>query len=256
MLELIRNLKNKTKLIIYKTFYVLQTNRSKIKRFDESIFKGKKVIIIGPAETSLSYMLGSQIDKFDYIVRVNKSPLSLAGNENDLGSRTDILYHCFSEDPIEGGGRIDLDILSNQRNKYIVYTYSAPQLEKVFYKTVLRKKSKAFYRTNEKFFNEINKYYPAKWPTTGLQAILHLMSCDFEELHITGFTFFRTNYMQGYTTDEINSSAESRKKQIEKSGSHSFDGELSLFIKYFNENKYKNIHLDKFLSELTNKEID
>jgi hypothetical protein len=59
-------------------------------------------------------------------------------------------------------------------------------LERVFFKTVLKYKKRIFYRVKPDFFNEIKKDYPAKWPTTGLQAVLHLMNSDFKELHITG----------------------------------------------------------------------
>ncbi len=233
-----------------KVKYKLQSNKSKIEIFDENIFRNKRIIIIGPAETSLTYLSGDEIDRFDYIVRVNKSPLSLEGKEKQIGSRTDILYHCFSEDPIDGGGKIDFELLEKQKNKYIIYSYAVPMLERIFFKTVLKYKQKIFYRVKSDFFNEIKKYYPAKQPTTGLQALIHLMNSEFKELHITGFTFFRTNYLSGYTIDEINNSEESRKNQIEKFGAHSYDGELNLFKKYYFENKNKNIILDEFLSEL------
>lgn len=250
LLDITRKIRNFLITEILSIKYNLQKNRSKIDFFDEKILKNKKVIIIGPAETSLSYLKGNEIDKFDFIVRVNKSPLTLQGKEKQLGSRTDILYHCFSEDPIDGGGKFDFELLYKQRNKYIIYSYAAPELERVFLNTVLKYKEKNFYRVKLEFFNEIKKDYPAKWPTTGLQAVLHLMSTDFKELHITGFTFFRTSYISDYTNLEINNSEESRKKQIEKSGSHSYDGELNLFIKHYNLNKFKNIYLDRNIIEI------
>jgi hypothetical protein len=198
-------------------------------------------------------MDGVAIDEFDFIVRVNKAPLMLKGLEEKLGSRTDILYHCFSEDPINGGGKIDFEILKSQKNKYIIYSYAEPILEPVFYKTVLKYKGMIFYRVKSDFFADIKKSYPAKWPTTGLQAILHLMRCDFKELHITGFTFFRTNYLTGYTTDIINESEQSRRQQIEGSGSHSFDGELDLFKKNYALNKHKGIYIDSVIDEIISK---
>lgn len=238
------------RLLLYKLLYFFQPNKSRIKLFPEEILKKKRVIIIGPAESSLSYMSGLAIDDFDFIVRVNKAPHFLKGLEDKLGSRTDILYHCFSEDPINGGGIIDFELLKEQKNKYIVYSYSVPELETVFYKTVLKYKSMLFYRVRSDFFSDVMRHYPAKWPTTGLQAILHLMSCDFKELHITGFTFFRTGYVSGYTTNKINESEQTRRQQIEQGGSHSFDGELQVFKEYYARNKHKNIYIDSVIESI------
>src|SRR5690606_19448783 len=92
--------------------------------FEDSNYKDKKIIILGPADTSLSYLSGIEIDSFDYVVRLNKSPLNLKGKAALLGSRTDILYHCFDEDPASGGGVIDLNLLKEQENKFIIYPYS------------------------------------------------------------------------------------------------------------------------------------
>lgn len=250
MIVFLRFLKGVFKLLIYRVLYVFQIGKSDVICFPDGVFDNKRVIIIGPAETSLTYMSGEDIDKFDFIVRVNKSPLFLEGNESKIGSRTDILYHCFSEDPIDGGGRLDFDILEKQENKYIAYSYAEPILESVFYKTVLKYKGKRFYRVRKDFFLELKKDYPAKWPTTGLQAILHLMSCDFKELHITGFTFFRTGYVSGYTTNKINESEQTRRQQIEQGGSHSFDGELQVFKEYYARNKHKNIYIDSVIESI------
>jgi len=228
----------------------LQINSAEIKVFNKDIFKAKRIIIIGPASSAISYMSGKDIDKFDFIIRINKSPLMLKGKEDSIGSRTDILYHCFFEDLKDGGGPIDFIKLANQQNKFIVYSYSEPSQEAIFFKTVLKYPGKSFCRVKKDFYEEIKKDYPAKWPTTGLQAILHLMDSDFKELHITGFTFFRTDYLSGYTTASINNSETSRKQQIEKDGSHSFDGELNLFKKYYLKNKHKDIILDSILCQI------
>jgi len=233
-----------------KARHLFQINSSEIKLFNKDVFKGKNIIIIGPASSAMSYMSGENIDKFDFIIRINKSPLMLEGKEDLIGSRTDILYHCFFEDLKDGGGPIDFIKLADQKNKFIVYSYSEPSQEGIFFKTALKYPGKSFYRVKKDFYKEIKKDYPAKWPTTGLQAILHLMGSDFKELHITGFTFFRTDYMSGYTSVNINESEMSRKQQIEKDGSHSFDGELNLFKKYYLKNKYKDIILDSFLCQI------
>src|SRR5690606_31676828 len=105
---------------------------------DQDIYRGKRVIVIGPAESSLRYMSGEEIDRFDIIVRVNKSPLSLAGKESSLGSRTDILYHCCNEDPITGGGPIKPRLLKQQKVQKVIYTYGDKSILYDFFKAVFK----------------------------------------------------------------------------------------------------------------------
>lgn len=216
--------------------------------FNEVVYKNKKIIIIGPADTSLSYMSGPEIDKFDVIIRINKSPLNLSGAEHALGSRTDVLYHCFYEDPIGGGGHIDLELLKKQKNKYVVYPYAASHLEKNYYKLLLKYRKNKFYRLKKSFYTDLASNYVAKTPTTGLQALNHVMSCDFKELHITGFTFFLTGYATGYKDGF--ESATAGKQLAESSGNHNAKDELRLFIDIYSGNKQKNIILDGFLNQM------
>lgn len=216
--------------------------------FDSSNYEGKKVIILGPADTSLSYLSGTEIDSFDYVVRLNKSPLSLKGKEALLGSRTDVLYHCFNEDPVSGGGAIDFKILKEQENKYIIYPYFEIGLERDFYNVLLKYNNSFFYRLPSSFYNKLNKLYSAKIPTTGLQALNHIMNSEFKELHITGFTFFQTGYASDYRTGF--EAADSGKELAKSAGNHCPDDEVRLFKVIFNQNKHKNIYLDSFLEKI------
>lgn len=218
--------------------------------FDETTYKNKKIIIIGPADTSLNYLPGADIDGFDIIIRINKSPLNLRGSEHLLGSRTDVLYHCFYENPVGGGGNIDLDLLTKQKNKYVIYPYAADHLEKNYYEILHKYKDKKFYRLKKTFYNKLAKSYAAKTPTTGLQALNHVMSCDYKELHITGFTFFLTGYASGYR-DGYESASEG-KQLAESAGNHNAEDELRLFIEIHSINKKmgKNIVLDSFLENI------
>lgn len=235
----------------YITTLILAVYATVFKRvhfFNEVIYKDKKIIVIGPADTSLSYMPGPEIDQFDVIIRVNKSPLNLNGTEHTLGSRTDVLYHCFYENPVGGGGHIDLELLKKQKNKYIIYPYAASHLEKNYYKLLLKYRKHKFYRLKKSFYTELASNYAAKTPTTGLQALNHVMSCDFKELHITGFTFFLTGYATGYRDGF--ESATAGKQLAESSGNHNAKDELRLFKYIYNINRDKKILMDDFLTNL------
>lgn len=211
------------------TFYIF-ISRFLSKRwssFDDAVYKGRRIIIIGPAETSLTYLDGKVIDDFDIVIRINKSPKKLAGLEASLGSRTDYLYHCCDEDERTGGGVIDLDVLRSQGNRAIVYTYAEKKLEYNFFRSVLKYPDAVFLRTGADLYLSLKHMYKAPVPTTGLQAVYHVMSADFAELHVTGFTFFRTPYVGGYRSSAPDS-ASAYALAVSKSN-HDPDDELRLF---------------------------
>lgn len=233
-----------TKLSFYKLMTIL-TNR-KWGWLNDTVYDNKKIIVIGPASCSLTYMAGEEIDKFDIIVRINKSPLTIKGNEHLLGSRTDVLYHCCDEDHITGGGPLDIELIRRQRTRFVVYTYADNKVAYNYYKAVLRHPDINFVRVRANFYKTLKSRYNSKMPTTGLQALNHILNSNFRELHITGFTFFKTPYANGYR-DEYRS-AEQASHLASSQGNHDPDDELRLFKELYCHVKLsKNIRLDSQL---------
>ena len=163
--------------------------------FDDAVYHNKRVIVIGPASSSQSYMSGAEIDNFDVIVRINKSPITIKGNERCLGSRTDILYHCCDENSITGGGALDIELIRAQRTRFVVYTYADNKVAYNYYKAVMRHPEIDFVKVPPLLYKSLKSRYKSRMPTTGLQALNHILNSNFRELHVTGFTFFKTSYM-------------------------------------------------------------
>ena len=85
--------------------------------------KNKKVILVGSAERLLFYNLGSYIDSFDIIVRVNRA-IAIKEFFNQIGSKTNVLYHCFNPDMEEIKNESFLEIVKDIRDlKFIVPTF-------------------------------------------------------------------------------------------------------------------------------------
>jgi len=61
----------------------------------ESIFKGKKVALVGNAESLLSQDKGSDIDSHDIVCRINLGP-NLCGTKSH-GNKTDVLFFSMPE---------------------------------------------------------------------------------------------------------------------------------------------------------------
>ncbi len=81
----------------------------------EDVFKGKRVAVIGAADSAFEKENGEYIDQFDYVIRINKAPYSwLEKNEKYTGKKTDIWFHSFFENEESGGGPLSLKYLSNE----------------------------------------------------------------------------------------------------------------------------------------------
>lgn len=221
-----------------------------ISELKEDIFTNKNIIIIGPAQSSLSYLSPDEIDNFDYIVRVNKSHLNLEANSAFIGSRTDILFHCFHQDPIYGGGEINLVKLSQQQNKYLVYPYYTPKADTNFYRYALKNPHKTLHKLPKHYYQNLASSTNNFIPTTGLQALNYFIAQNFSELHITGFTFFRTAYVQGYR--DSHQQATDAANLAKSQGNHDPEVELMAFknLYDFYVGKDKRIYLDNELSSI------
>ncbi|MCJ8327831.1 MAG: glycosyltransferase family 29 protein [Campylobacterales bacterium] len=216
------------------------------KEFNDNIIKNKKVIILGPASSSLNYMNSEEIDKFDFIIRVNQSPLTLSLYKNELGTRTDILFHNFG-----ASNYIDENTLITQNNKYVIFPTSLPKLLGQFYKYSSKYKQTNLVMLKSKYFNNIMKEYNGLYPTTGFQALYYLLNQDFKELHITGFTFYQTSNIKEYTYSRTNKKIDDIKKFLDQEGAHKIDLELRIFKKLI-RNK-KNVFVDDSLKSILNK---
>jgi len=241
-----KKIKYSTKLLVYKSLARLKNAR--IDEFDDSIYQNKKIIIVGPASSSEQYLPGATIDQFDLVVRINKSPSIVEKNKEKIGSRTDILYHCCDESPLHGGGPILVEMLTSQKNKWVIFTYHDPSVVANVYKIAFKYPKIKIRTTSESLYFNLKDSYSGKMPTTGLQALNHIMCTNFKELHITGFTFFKTPYSSGYR--DSHKSAESASALAKSTGNHDPDDELRIFMQLLNKHHNKKIFLDDALTDI------
>ncbi|RXS43030.1 hypothetical protein EST55_04570 [Idiomarina sp. 29L] len=240
-----KKLKKILRLIKLLLIYVFKIKPSDF--FNDKYFSGKKVIIIGPAETAMQFSNPVEIDDFDLIIRINKSPLMLEKNGNS--ERTDILYHCMNEDPITGGGEIRPSILIKQNIKFILYPYRDLSLFKDFFEMKDRYPNlKIKAATSFLKYMKLRKSLNVRIPTTGIQAINHIIDTDFEKLYITGFTFFRTAYKKNYIAENYRDS-KSAYELAKSSGNHDPDKEFEYFFDIINKKNSQKIILDSYLEK-------
>lgn len=215
------------------------------------LLKGKRVAIIGAASSAFHTGKGEYIDGFDIVIRINKAPMLLQDGKwkDDIGSRTDILFHSFYENMESGGGPLDFKLYDSLGIKYIVNPVAAYKGYRVtfnFYKKYLS--NRIVYSLHRKVYRGIQEKLGNFQPTIGFCALLASLQTDFTELYLTGFTFFRTPFGDGYR----NQMKESVQVQnyIKKSGLHDPDLECKVFSEILGTLRHRNVIMDDALKSI------
>lgn len=164
----------------------------------KSFLKGKTVVLVGPANTLRGKKLGEFIDSHDIVVRLNHAwPLPEEAKE-DIGSRTDVIYHNLN--PLRAPRRKQVRGMHAAGVKWIISTHPRNRRHKRRSRPIRFQK-----RVNKRLipFKTVGLRFRLKMrktcgPTnTGVLAMAHLLRYKIKSLHITGFSFFTTKY-EGY----------------------------------------------------------
>lgn len=159
--------------------------------------KQRSVCVVGPSPSLEGSKQGSFIDSFDIVVRVNRGfPVTSASE--DVGSKTDILYHCLNTDEYSGG-KVHYNELYKDN---VVLSCPYPKNVSPFHLDILK-----FEKENEEKirYHYIDTDFYLKCadligtrPNSGICAILDLLCFDIKSLYITGFTFFKDGWRKSY----------------------------------------------------------
>ena len=225
------------------------------KNFKPEILKNKTIALVGPADSALNTGLGTLIDQYDFVVRINKAPYQLKNNvhKEDIGGKLDILFHSFLENEETGGGKLDFALYDKLGIKYVVNpipTFFGQRLVYNFFKKYLLRK-KIYISEKTSYKSNIQKFGKYR-PSTGFAGLNFILHSDFKSLHITGFTFFKTAYSDGYRDhlkdQKINAD------HIKTENNHCPEIEYDEFVELLKFNSGKIITTDKTLSEILKKE--
>lgn len=166
--------------------------------------KGKKVIIVGPADYLIGQGKGAEIDTFDVIVRLNLGcpvPKDLAV---DLGSHTDVLYHVvMSQRHVRKKPGVlhphSLEEINSWKEDGIQWFVSKRGVNTMRVRKFGRliggkipwtaipkpdmRRLELILRTN---------------PNMGTVAIWHILKSNVQSLYVTGCDYHRSGYHVGY----------------------------------------------------------
>tara|TARA_R110000824_G_scaffold36844_3_gene113933 strand:- start:84 stop:821 length:738 start_codon:yes stop_codon:yes gene_type:complete len=172
----------------------------------EDLITKKKVALVGPAAYMVGSNLGTEIDKHDVVVRINRGIELLDKYKEDVGQKSDVLYSCLIE-KAANAGKVRGKTL---KEKYGVKYLCAPP-ESTF--QGIAHKTKFHHLVNRSTVNEIKEYLPVRIvdhglhtvlaqkvncrPNTGFLAIYDLLKHKPEKLSIYGFSFYLDGFIPG-----------------------------------------------------------
>ena len=162
----------------------------------EEYLSGKTVALVAGGSSLVGKNLGSLIDSYDVVVRMNRAlPLDPL-KADDVGTRTDILYNCLDGAP-DAGGPILPALWINCGVKYLCSSY--PQSE--FFVFPQRSTGVENFLPTRWLPDEV--YYPMKEqvkgrPNSGTSTLVDLLSFNIKKVHLFGMDFHRTLYDKSY----------------------------------------------------------
>jgi len=197
-------------------------------RFDQKyneMLKGKRVVVVGPSPSLEGSGKGDWIDDFDVVVRINKAFPVESGVKEDIGSRTDIHYHCLCTD-MHCGGPV---FYKEMKDADVFVSCPYPKYVAPFYPDVTRfendnkKWDLGFHVLDTNYFMDIADMLGTR-ANSGTLTILDLLCYDVKELHITGFTWFRDGWRKSYKDHTKIFGEEEGKKKEEQWLTGEFEG--------------------------------
>jgi hypothetical protein len=163
-------------------------------------------LIVGPAATAPRDLQKIDLAEFDLVVRINRAASLLSGSQSDRRDPSCVVFHSLEERGARAAGVLDPKKLKESNVRSVVFPHGKDRnLSRVFWYgkrkglfdsgiSVKMVPPDAYKRMRERIEN-------AK-PTTGFVALNELMDASIAQLHVAGFTFFQTRYMDGYN-DQI-----------------------------------------------------
>lgn len=192
----LHNYKNR---ITWKPRYEKRVSYTKNPQAFSNLVENKRVIIVGPSATVQNCNLGTFINNFDVVIRLNKSLPIPTKMYPHIGFRTDVLYNSLNTSDYPGENKFHPLFLRKQKVRYLRCPY--PPI------SPFTNDIKSFYRKNKNMvdFGHIDTTYYTKLehsigtrPYTGTCAIADLLHCGVGELYVMGLDFYTYKHAHYY----------------------------------------------------------
>jgi len=166
------------------------------------LVKGKRVAYVCPSPHLTNQRMGSYIDTFDLVVRVNQNFAMPENQWSDYGKRTDILMNCLNIKKLQALNE-NMDYVRGL--KYIMCPMvSMWDIGRV--DTFLESTGVPYQNVCDGYLFKIFKEVGTT-VNTGLTGLMTLLHYDVSEIYVTGMTFFNMNTFGKVYYDEYHDHA-------------------------------------------------
>lgn len=213
----------------------------------QQMISGKRIIIVGPSISVQKCGLGSFIDSFDVVIRLNKSLPIPPHMYEHIGKKTDILYNSCNTTDYPGENRLDPIFFKQNGVHYLRCPYPPiPPFRKDIKGFQGRNRNRLPFGHIDTDYYKRLQYNLGTRPYTGTCAISDLLRFDVKELFVMGMDFYTYKYAQYYRRISEKNLFEKRKNYV-----HEREPQIDLVRRFYlldNRVVVDNI-LDKILLE-------
>lgn len=224
--------------------------------------KGKRVCLVGPAESAIGQGCGDLIESYDVVARIKSFDFS-DEYHSDLGRRTDILFTDRILHKSDGYVNIgkkpkgryyeNHKVFEDKNIKYVICNFPADhpvytQRISTDFEGLKRNTSIPVINTNSDRFYSVRNFLSR--PNAGLIAIVELLGYDISELFTIGLDFFRTGYNESNFNNFLKRDLINVWHKNSDFGEYHWVDKQYLFFKYNLMVNDRRIKVDKVFSEI------
>ena len=228
----------------------------------QEFLKGKRVCLVGPAESAINQKCGDLIESYDIVARIKSFDFS-EDYKIDLGERTDILFTdriLHKSDGYENIGQKpkgryyeNHKIFEEKNIKYVICNFPTDHpvyTQRIYndFEGLKKNTSIPVLNTNSKRFYEARELLSR--PNAGLIAIIELLRYDISELFTIGLDFFRTGYNDSNFNNFLKRDLINVWHQNSDFGEYHWVDKQYLFFKYNLMVKDSRIKVDKVFQKI------
>jgi len=208
----------------------------------------KSIIIVGPSPYMLNEERGQWIDSHDVVIRMNKSFPVSENHHKYIGSKTNIRWHCMNTYHRHGGPYY----INEMKEDNVDWLCSQfPNNLDYFHNDHLKFEEENKETINFHTWNDLEQYltyhhFLGTRMNTGTACLLDLLNYNFKSIQVTGITFFREGWIDGYKDKDYKTTND---KSIQF-GNHAMAPQIKLF-KLINDN-VDNVNFDKEIISILN----
>jgi hypothetical protein len=194
----------------------------------EKLLKNKSIIIVGPAGYLQNSNKREFIENHDVVVRLNSNYTIPPEHHKDIGTKTDLLYHCFWA-PIFP--EIELLVKNVSLVKAAFPTIPPFNTDIARFVNINRNRVDFEFYDPQKY-SELVKRVNSR-PNTGTSAIYDILSYDIKSLHVSGITMFAGGYIKNYRKNWILYSREEAEQLNNVHKNHDIGRQIKLLKSLF-----------------------